>query len=155
EAQAMNVHWGLFDETPAKVADAIEKARPKMAQAAAPGQVRNLTMARVRLKEARALLSMNQFEQAEAIALDVKSWNVNFGVFEDNPDKLASAARALRRRDTLRNSAPREQPSPGVYDVLVHEARELMAKGEWDKAEAKARQAQRMNVVPTLTSDRA
>ena len=47
------------------------------------------------------------------------------------------------------------QPSMGVYDVLVSEARHLMAAGQLDQAEAKARQALRMNVVPALTADRA
>jgi type II secretory pathway component GspD/PulD (secretin) len=156
EVQAMNVDYSLFDDTPAKVTAEIEKARPAAATAAAPvGQSRDLKAARARLKEARALLSSNQFEQAEAIALDVKTWKVNFGVFEDTPDKVANAARALRRRDSLRNSATREQPSPTVYEVLVQEARQLMARGELDQAEEKARQASRMNVVPPLTSERA
>ena len=97
----------------------------------------------------------DQFEQAEAIALDVKSWGLSYGLFEDNPDKVAAAARALRRRDQLRHRRPREQPSQGVYDILVQESRQLMALGQWDQAEAKARQAQRMNVVPSLTADRA
>ena len=83
------------------------------------------TTAKAKLKEARAAIAAKQFEQAEAIALDVKSWNLSYGMFEDNPDKVAAAARALRRRDALRNSSPREQPSQGVYDVLVQEARQL------------------------------
>src|SRR5262249_51031956 len=108
-----------------------------------------------KLKEARAAIAANDFEQAEAIALDVKSWGLTYGMFEDNPDKVAAAARALRRRDAVRNSSPREQPSQGVYDVLVQEARQLMAAGRLDQAEAKAKQAQRMNVVPAVTADRA
>ncbi|WP_406699819.1 type II secretory pathway, component PulD [Singulisphaera sp. Ch08] len=155
EVQAMNVQWGLFDDTPAKVADAIEKARPKMTATATSDQSRSLDLARAKVKQARALLANNQFEQAEALALDVKSWKMSFGVFEDNPDKVASAARALRRRDQLRTSPPKEQPSLGVYDVLVQEARHLMSTGQLDKAAEKAQQAQRMNVVPPLTSDRA
>ena len=123
--------------------------------ASAPNQPRDRKAAKAKLKEARAALANNQFEQAEAIALDVKSWNLTYGWFEDNPDKVAAAARALRRRDQLRHRAPREQPSQGVYDVLVQESRQLMAVGQCDEAEAKARQAQRMNVVPSLTADRA
>ncbi|AGA29272.1 type II secretory pathway, component PulD [Singulisphaera acidiphila] len=155
EVQVMNVRWGLFDDTPAKVADAIEKARPKVAASPATNQPRSLDLAREKVKQARALLANNQFEQAEALALDVKSWKMSFGIFEDNPEKVASAARALRRRDQLRASPPREQPSLGVYDVLVQEARHLMSTGQLDQAALKAQQAQRMNVVPPLTSDRA
>ena len=104
---------------------------------------------------ARAALSSRQFEQAEAIALDVKGWGLTYGLFEDNPDKVAAAARALRRRDKIRNTPPREQSSQGVYDILVQESRQLIAVGQLDQAEAKARMAQRMNVVPPLTADRA
>src|SRR5262249_25558306 len=67
QAQAMNVQWNLFDDTPAKVAEAIEKARPKAVVAAVPNQTRDHRTAKTRLKEARALLANNQFEQAEAI----------------------------------------------------------------------------------------
>src|SRR5208282_23395 len=49
----------------------------------------------------------------------------------------------------------RERPSQGVYDVLVQESRQLMKLGRLNEAEAKALQAQRMNVVPALTADRA
>ena len=80
---------------------------------------------------------------------------MTYGLFEDNPDKVAAAARALRRRDKIRNTSPREQSSQGVYDILVQESRQLISVGKLDDAEAKARQAQRMNVVPSLTADRA
>ena len=80
---------------------------------------------------------------------------MTFGIFEDNPDKVAAAARALRRRDQIRNTPTRDQSSQGVYDLLVQEARQLISVGRLDEAEAKARQAQRMNVVPPLTADRA
>src|SRR5262249_15364378 len=51
QAQAMNVQWGLFDDTPAKVAEAIEKARPKMVAAPAQNQPHNHRAAKARLKE--------------------------------------------------------------------------------------------------------
>ena len=37
----------------------------------------------------------------------------------------------------------------------MQEARQLLASGQFEAAEAKARQAQKMNVVPSLTTDRA
>ena len=155
QARALNVRYGLFDDTPAKVSEAIEKARPKMVASNSAGQAKDRSAAKTKLKEARAAIDNKQFEQAEAIALDVKSWNLTYGIFEDTPDKVAAAARALRRRDTLRNGSPKEAPSLGVYDLLVQEARQLTAKGEFDLAEQKAKQAQRMNVVPPVTADRA
>ena len=51
------------------------------------------------LREARAALANHQIDQAEAIAQEVKSWNLSYSFFGDNPDKVAAAARALRKRD--------------------------------------------------------
>ncbi|HMB08459.1 MAG TPA: hypothetical protein VKP69_32600, partial [Isosphaeraceae bacterium] len=155
QARALHIRWGLFDDTPAKVAQAIERARPKAVAVATPDQPRDRRAARARLKEARALLADGRYEQAEALALDVKGWGLSYGLFEDSPSKVAAAARALRRREEVRKSGPKEQPSQGVYEALVQEARQLMAAGQLDQAEAKALQAQRMNVVPALTADRA
>src|SRR5208283_724830 len=81
--------------------------------------------------------------------------NLSYSFFGENPDKVAAAARALRKRDKIRITPPRERPSQGVYDVLVQESRQLMKLGRLNEAEAKALQAQRMNVVPALTADRA
>ena len=158
EAEALDIKWGLFDDTPAKVTEEIKKSRPKVAAASAKtaaNQPHDRRTARNKLQEARTALDNRQFEQAEAIALDVKRWGLTYGLFEDNPDKVAAAARALRRRDKIRNTPPREQSSQGVYDILVQESRQLMSVGKLDEAEAKARMAQRMNVVPPLTADRA
>ncbi len=103
----MNIKWGLFDDTPDKVAEALEKARPKaIAATAKDGSLpHNRATAKARLKEARTLLASNQYEQAEAVALDVKSWGLSYGMFEENPEKVAAAAapcdaatRCARRR---------------------------------------------------------
>ena len=158
EAEALDVKWGLFDDTPAKVTEEIKKLRPRIVTptgGTAAYQSHDRRTARSKLHEARAALANRQFEQAEAIALDVKKWGLSYGFLEDNPDKVASAARALRRRDKLRNTPSREQSSQGVYDILVQESRQLISIGKLDEAEAKARMAQRMNVVPPLTADRA
>ncbi len=158
EAEALNIKWGLFDDTPAKVSDEISKARPKAlaaANTAASRQAHDRHTAKTKLREARTALNNRQFEQAEAIALEVKGWGLSYGMFEDSPDKIAAAARALRRRDKIRNAPSKDQSSQGVYDILVEESRQLMLAGKFDEAEAKARQAQRMNVVPALTADRA
>ena len=157
QVRQMPVKWGLFDETPDKVAEAISKTRPKgAASSVATGSgAHDKGTAVAKLKEARRLLDSNQFEQAEAIALDVDSWGLSWGRFEDKPKKVADAARALRNRDQTRKLPVKNQPSQGVYDVLVAEARHLMATGQLDQAEIKARQAMKLNVVPSLTTDRA
>jgi len=154
EVQQMPVKWGLFDETPAKLAEAIAKARPKMVGVQATG-VHDKKQAQARLKEARELLANNQFEQAEAVALDINSWGLTYSMWEDKPSKVAAAARVLRKRDAGRHTPPRFQSSMANYDVLVSEARHKMVAGDLDQAEAKARMALSMNVVPSLTSDRA
>jgi tetratricopeptide (TPR) repeat protein len=153
EVQKMNVKWGLFDETPAKLAEAIAKARPK--GVASTGGAHDRKQALAKLAEAREMLKNNQFEQAESIALEVNSWGVSFGAFDDKPSKVAAAARALRKRDEARNTLVKFQDSPNTYDYLVSEARHKMQTGELDIAEEKARQALRMNVYPSPTSDRA
>ncbi len=157
EAESLNVKWGLFEDTPAKVSEEIKKARPKAVATRAGGAAEHhdRRAAKAKLREARNAITDRHFEQAESIALDVKGWGLTYGLFEDNPDKVASAARALRRRDKIRNTPARDQSSQGVYDIMVQESRELVSLGKLDEAEAKARQAQRMNVVPSLTADRA
>ncbi len=157
EADALNVKWGLFDDTPARVAEDIKKARPKAVvnRASATVEVHDRRAAKAKLREARNAMNSRNFEQAESIALEVKSWGLSYGFLEDSPDKVASAARALRRRDKIRNTPARDQSSLAVYDVMVQESRQLAQRGRLDEAEAKARQAQRMNVVPPVTSDRA
>jgi len=156
QVRQMPVKWGLFDETPDKVGEAIAKARPKMAGgAAATTGAHDKATATAKLKEARNLLAANQFEQAEAIALDVESWGLSYGRWEEKPSSLAAKARVLRNRDKTRSLPVKQQPSQGVYDVLVAESRHLMAVNQLDQAETKARQAMKMSVVPSLTTDRA
>ncbi len=154
QARGLNVRYGLFDDTPSKLDAAISQARPKVVATTVADQPKDRRAAKQKLREARQAIEAKQFEQAEAIALDVKSWKLSYGVFEDTPDKVASAARALRHRDAMRNN-PKEQSSQGVYDILVQDARHLSAAGRFDEAEAKAKKAQSMNVVPAVTADRA
>ena len=146
EVRQMPVKWGLFDETPDKVGEAIAKARPKLTGASAVATPHTKEAAVAKLKEARSMLASNQFEQAEAIAIDVESWGMNFGRWEDKPSKVADAARALQRRDQTRALPVKAQPSLGVYDVLVGEARHLLAEKKLAEAEVKARQAMQLNV---------
>ena len=158
EAEAIDIKWGLFDDTPTKVRTDLNKERPKnLASTSKPAQSlpHNRENAHALLREARAVLANHQIDQAETIAQEVKSWNLSYSFFGDNPDKVAAAARALRKRDKIRNTPTRERASQGVYDVLVQESRQLMKLGKLNEAEAKVLQAQRMNVVPALTADRA
>jgi type II secretory pathway component GspD/PulD (secretin) len=154
EARALNVRWGLFElDTPNKVYDALQKARagapPK------PGTPGNKAQAKARLKEARGLLDAGQYDKAEAIASEVAGWKLGYSMWEDSPRKVALAARSLRQRDGLRRSGPKGQPSQEQYDIMVQEARQLMASGKLKEAEDRARQAYALGVAPALTADRA
>ncbi|WP_246196174.1 type II secretory pathway, component PulD [Aquisphaera giovannonii] len=159
EAEAVDVKWGLFDDTPAKVRKDLKREFPNAASAdvgkAAPSQPGDHKTAVAQLREARAALAKHQVDQAESIAAQVKGWNLSYGLFEDNPDKVIAAAHALRKRDRMRNVPAKELASTGVYDVLVQESRQLLKLGKLEEASAKAKQAQRMNVTPSLTADRA
>jgi general secretion pathway protein D len=159
EARAFHIKWGLFDDTPDKVEESLRKVRaaapPAVAANAAPGIKGDKREAQTRLKQARKMIAAGQCEQAESIAGEVASWGHRYTRWEDTPNKVAVAARAVRSRDQLRKLPPRAQPSPDIYDIHVKQARELMAQGQLDAAEAKARFAQQMNVVPTVNADRA
>ena len=155
QVRQMPVKWGLFDETPDKVGEAIAKTRPKTASGTTPTGAHDKATAVAKLKDARNLLASNQYDQAEAIAIEVQSWNLTYGRWEDKPNRVADAARVLKKRDLTRSLPVKAQPSQGVYDVLVGEARRLLAVNQLDQAETKARQAMKLNVVPSLTTDRA
>ncbi|MGO8897929.1 MAG: type II secretory pathway, component PulD, partial [Isosphaeraceae bacterium] len=71
EAEAIDVKWGLFDDTPAKVRNDLNKERPKnLASMSKPAQSlpHNRENAHALLREARAALANHQIDQAEAIA---------------------------------------------------------------------------------------
>jgi len=94
QVRGMNIKWGLFDDTPDKVASALDKAKPKSNDPPAQtAKTKDRPTAKAKLKEARALMAAKRFEDAEAMALDVKSWNLSYGMFDDTPDKVAAAAR--------------------------------------------------------------
>ena len=54
QAREMPIKWGLFDETPDKVGEAIAKSRPKMAAGTVVATNHNKATAIAKLKEARA-----------------------------------------------------------------------------------------------------
>lgn len=153
EARTVDVSYTLFDDTPDRVDEAIAKARPKLAEAV--GGPKDKKNAKEKLKQARSLLASGHFDQAEAIALDLESWKLDFGMFEDSPKKVVAAVRAVKQRDKLRQSGTKGQVNLGVYDALVQEARTMAGQGQLNEAEAKARQAMALNVAPPLDSVRA
>jgi hypothetical protein len=111
EARTLDVQWTLYDETPDRLAEALEKARAKAGQPARartgdlpPPQSRDRRAARARLKEARAALSANDLEKAESLSREVRSWGVSLGLFDDTPDKVDAAIIEARRREALQSA---------------------------------------------------
>jgi type II secretory pathway component GspD/PulD (secretin) len=154
EARAMNVRWGLFDDTPAKVAKDLERVRPaKTESGSVEVASHDRKSAKAKLKTAREMIAAGQVDQAEALAVEVGTWGVRYGMFEDNPTKVAAAARAMKRRDLARRGD--HAVSKDLYQIQLAEARDLLRNGKLDEAEMKARYAQRMNIVPGLNEDRA
>lgn len=114
EARGMDVHWGFFDDTPKKVTESLAKARAKAGKGSTAGSApgpnpspeppRDRQAARARLREARAALAAGRVDEAERIALDLNSWGLRFGLFDDSPGKLASDLAELRRREAVRGA---------------------------------------------------
>ena len=151
QVKGMNIKWTLFDDTPAKVEGDLEKLRPRAAIAQATGDRRQ---ARAKLKDARTALESGDFQRAETLALEVNSWGLSYGLMEDNPNKVISAARVLRRRsENSRGHSPLQNED--VYATLVKQARESMAAGRYEEAQLHAQKALSLGVVPSVTADRA
>ena len=64
--------------------------------------------AQAKLREARESLDEDDYDRAEAIALEVKGWGLSFNRARDTPDRVILSARALR----LLGSARFDQARP-------------------------------------------
>jgi hypothetical protein len=122
EARAMDVKWTVFDETPTKMMEALEKARAtqekeKTLASAGPHDRRT---AKARLREARAALAADDLDRAEEIAREVKSWGLVFMFFDDTPDKVAAAVFTGRHRPASGNSKRDVKPFASELLELNH-----------------------------------
>ena len=120
EARAMDVKWTVFDETPDRMTEALEKARQKKATAialATPGP-HDRRAAKTRLREARAALAANDLDRAESIARDVKAWGLIFMFFDDSPDKVVSAVAETRQRQGIKPIEP-----PDIKSMITEQPR--------------------------------
>ena len=105
EARGLDIKWTVFDETPDRMADALRKARIKAAtKTADPVPSHGRRAAKARLKESRTALAANDLDRAEELVREVRSWNVSYGLFDDTPDKVASAIFEVRRREAVRDA---------------------------------------------------
>ena len=128
EVEALDIKWGLFDDTPTKVRNVLNKERPKnVASAAKPvtTQPGDHKTAKAMLREARTALSNHQYDQAESIAQEVKGWNLSFGLFEGQPGqgRCRGAGTPQARQDPQHHAQGAGQPGrlrcpgPGITPV--------------------------------------
>ncbi len=106
EARAMNVKWGYFDDSPEKVMESMAKAKSKEGLATGPvaNQPHDRRTAKARLREARLALAAGDLDKADAIAREVREWNLRYVVLEETPDKVSVAVAEGRRRAAMRNA---------------------------------------------------
>ena len=108
-----NMSWGYFDDTPKKVSETLVKARAKVAAegnldsssaASSADQPRDRRTAKARLRDARAALAGGRIDEAERMTMDLQSWGVRYGLFDDTPEKLAAVLAEARRREAAQES---------------------------------------------------
>ena len=75
------------------------------------------------------MIDSRQFEQAEAVALEVKQWGLTYSLFDDTPDKVAADSGDARRRAAVRNA----ELLVKTYSELMQESRQLMKLGHLDR----------------------
>jgi len=182
QVRAMNVFWGLFEDNPDKLRTDIVRAEAQrplskpapaaVAQAKPPAPAlpaANVTPSakpsaeenpRELLKKGRALLAEGKLAEANQVALKVWSLNANWGLLEDNPEKLRTdiaRAQALRQPSTpapvavaqAKPPVPPATPAPATTAVAAgkttpspkEDPRELLKKGRAFLAEGKLAEA--------------
>lgn len=119
EARTYQVKWSMFDETPDKLSAALAKARAKAEKGKSkvgregatdpnsgldPNLPHDRRTARSLLRDARVALDAGLTDRAEAIAREVRTWDLRYNLFEDTPDKLSVAVSEARRREATRSA---------------------------------------------------
>ena len=160
EAEALDVKWGLFDDTPAKVTEEIKKARPRMAVARRRAPRRSLPHDR-RTAEGQAPRGAGRARRppvragrsdragSQGLGADLRVLRGQSRTRSPPPPVPCAAA---TRSATRPHATSRARASTTCW---CRNRASSSRGGKLDEAEAKARQAQRMNVVPPLTADRA
>jgi hypothetical protein len=104
QADAMKIKWGYFDDTPARVAETLKRARGKGTIGSKSYQSHDRHEARIKLRSARDALATGEIDKAEETARDVLSWNLRYGFFDDTPEKVVAAIADARRRLDMVNA---------------------------------------------------
>ncbi len=157
EAEALNVKWGLFDDTPAKVGEEIKKARPKAVAARAAAPARSTTGAPPRPSSARRALRSTTASSSRPRRSRSRSRAGGCPTVSSRTIPTRSPPRPVPCGAATRSAIRRRETNRARVSTTSWCRNRVSSSqvGKLDEAEAKARQAQRMNVVPSLTSDRA
>jgi general secretion pathway protein D len=180
KADELDVKWDILEDQPQTLLSEIEratgtkilsrKAAKKRTDAGALDPAR--TQALNLIRDGRADLQAGRFDAARKKALQAKSLNVVFGMFEDRPDTLlADVARAERSTPGKSNdlfgmneagnaagkSQKETQSSPAEVQKaqdLLRQARIDLKAGRLQAARRNAEQAGKINVVYSPFDDR-
>lgn len=162
EARNMQVNYRPLDDTPDKVESAIRRSQEvqsldKTTEAYARICSRSL------MEQSDALVRWGEYDEAERLASRAAAMRVVYGPFEQKPQDLLQRIAAARRQagaPPMANDAPGFADASGMPSAppapmmasrqdavqLVRQAREAIAAGQLDQAEAFARRAQQMRL---------
>ena len=166
QAQALGVAYALNDDSPAKIAAAIDRQLSLNEQRPANGQSKSFRreQADFMMEQAEALLHYRDYDEAERLAQDVTRLGVEFGPYDADPRRLLDRI-AADRRGTLGQAAngagnvARTAPPAGSDATRLAKARalELLAAsraalgvGDLRQANRLARQAEALHVPDNL-----
>jgi type II secretory pathway component GspD/PulD (secretin) len=167
-AKALDVRWGLFEDTPDSLQKDVDRARAK----------RDRDESTKVLAEGRKLYEQGSYEEATRAAYRAQRLHGPYSVWElgDRPDRLLADVQAakLRKRkegatEVARKDAPKAAPAdkkPGATAVaegpagdpaqarkLLVDARAALQKGDTTRARELADQVKKMNVALNRPGD--
>lgn len=153
QARQMRVSFDFYEDTPEKVqrdlAKAEAKAKPAPAKDAVAEKkdggpkVKTKEDAVAQLRQGRALLAEGKTDEAGQCAARAKGCAAaSWGLFEDNPDKLMADVHKVRIKHDQEESVK-----------LLAEARNLLAKKDYDAAEQAALRAEKLHHGPYTLLD--
>ncbi len=142
EARAKRPVLAFDEDTPEKVAAAINAAQPKsqvvavkpVKPAEKPANAYTKPEAVALLLDGRNLLAAKKFEEAANIAGKVKAMPLSWGLFEDSPDKLLQEVAHVRAKHDQEESI-----------VVLAEARKALQKNDLETATKLAYRAQKLH----------
>ncbi len=149
QAKGMRIKYQPLDDTPDKVEGTIRKYQDlesldKNTEAYHRAYARNM------LEQADALLRWGERDEAERLASQAAGMRIIYGPFEQKPQDMLeriAAARHQASASPATAAAARQQAA-----VLVRQARDAIAAGDFDRAEGLAHQAEQLQVPDSAYS---